>query len=467
MFNGFSPPSENWVKLPTVIINRLSDFSSKSELVCVLYILRHTWGYQNFGGSCRISLDEFENGRKNSNGDRLDSGVGMSKPSIVSGLKSAIDNGYIICLVDNVDKGRITHYYSLRMEGLHPGYTYAIDPNDSDAHPFWHDLPQETLTEAYNRSEGRCAYCDARVPHWHYNHIIPIDSGGTDDVSNIVLSCPVCAISKGNKTPSMWGHHPYFYEGGVKKLYGGGLNFFTGGGKEILHRTYKDNINKDNEIDSYPDDKTSGKPFLITPKIPGEVLPAEVTRRRTRRKPDPLHPAPPPPEGNYDMWFEGLLDQVGLSQYYDGTNKTLPAFGHARRVASQLLKSAQSINGSRGDELKIISSDILPQMKIWMSNIKGFTDIGEEAYIKNLLDFITYMDEKAKASQSVKETRQRDNSEYQLRKIVGELKRDAQLALYKTDGKQYHPNSPEVLDKLRAMLTEKGIKLPDHFDLTI
>lgn len=110
-FQGFVQPKQNWSRLPHQLINSLPLFDSKAEIVVVLYILRHTWGYRD--KRKRITLDEFEHGRKRKDGTRIDKGVGMTKPSVVSGLKSAHKHGFITIETDDSDKGRVKKFYSL------------------------------------------------------------------------------------------------------------------------------------------------------------------------------------------------------------------------------------------------------------------------------------------------------------------------------------------------------------------
>lgn len=56
----------------------------------------------------------------------------------------------------------------------------------------------------YKRQKGKCYYCKAKLDTYHIEHIIPIVRGGTNDPSNIVLSCPPCNLSKGSKLPHEW-----------------------------------------------------------------------------------------------------------------------------------------------------------------------------------------------------------------------------------------------------------------------
>ena len=110
-FLGFDIPRENWSKLPHQLIDALSLKETVSELKVILYILRHTWGYQD--DRKRITMDEFANGRKSREGDKIDNGTGLSAPSIRDGLKRAEAHGFIAVEVDDRDKASVKKYYSL------------------------------------------------------------------------------------------------------------------------------------------------------------------------------------------------------------------------------------------------------------------------------------------------------------------------------------------------------------------
>ena len=114
-FKGFSTPRQNWFKMPHDWIDLCADISSVAEIKVVQYVMRHTWGHQEYGISKRISLDEFMNGRRRKDGSRMDKGTGLSKPSVISGLRSAVEKGLLIEETDDSDKARVKKYYSLRM----------------------------------------------------------------------------------------------------------------------------------------------------------------------------------------------------------------------------------------------------------------------------------------------------------------------------------------------------------------
>jgi hypothetical protein len=112
-FAGFAPPIENWSKLPHQLIDALPFMGSEAEVKVILYILRHTWGFQD--ADKRITLDEFEQGRKGRDGTRIDKGVGMSRKSIIKGLRDAETHGFIKVEVNDNDLARIKKTYSLVM----------------------------------------------------------------------------------------------------------------------------------------------------------------------------------------------------------------------------------------------------------------------------------------------------------------------------------------------------------------
>lgn len=114
-FSGFDTPKQNWFRMPNEWIDICAEISSLAEVKVVQYVMRHTWGHQEYGIRKRISVDEFMNGRWRKNGERMDKGTGLSKPSVITGLRSAVERGLLIEEVDNSDRARVKKYYSLRM----------------------------------------------------------------------------------------------------------------------------------------------------------------------------------------------------------------------------------------------------------------------------------------------------------------------------------------------------------------
>lgn len=123
-FAGFEVPKQNWFKLPNSWTDITADMRSWAEHKIVEYVLRHTWGFQEYGKLKLITLDEFENGRKRADGSRMDKGVGLRRQAIISGLKQAVEDGFLIVDTDDRDKGRVKKYYGLKMVVSSPSQGY-------------------------------------------------------------------------------------------------------------------------------------------------------------------------------------------------------------------------------------------------------------------------------------------------------------------------------------------------------
>jgi hypothetical protein len=115
LFSGFKGPEQNFSNLPHQLIEALPLFETLAEIKIVIYVLRHTWGYHEYDDGKRITLDEFQHGRKKRDGERIDGGIGMVKNSILDGIERAIKHGFLAVETDDSDKARIEKYYSLQM----------------------------------------------------------------------------------------------------------------------------------------------------------------------------------------------------------------------------------------------------------------------------------------------------------------------------------------------------------------
>ena len=59
------------------------------------------------------------------------------------------------------------------------------------------------LLEKFGR---QCAYCGIGKVPFEIDHLVPRSRGGSNRVSNLVLSCHDCNLAKGDKTAAEWGH---------------------------------------------------------------------------------------------------------------------------------------------------------------------------------------------------------------------------------------------------------------------
>jgi 5-methylcytosine-specific restriction endonuclease McrA len=61
---------------------------------------------------------------------------------------------------------------------------------------------QEDILAILELQDGRCAYCRKKLRgKWHVDHIIPRSKNGSNDRSNLQLTCRACNLRKHNKDP--------------------------------------------------------------------------------------------------------------------------------------------------------------------------------------------------------------------------------------------------------------------------
>lgn len=65
-------------------------------------------------------------------------------------------------------------------------------------------ITHETLFLVYTKSQGFCAYCQVGITAQgcSFDHVIPFDRGGDNDIDNIVACCMTCQREKFTKTPT-------------------------------------------------------------------------------------------------------------------------------------------------------------------------------------------------------------------------------------------------------------------------
>jgi len=129
-FSGWGTPHENWCKMPHALIDALPIMETEAEIKVVLYVLRHTWGYQDFIGAKRITMDEFQYGRRRMDGSRIDGGTGLTINSIRDGIKRAIAHGLLQVDENNNDSARQKRYYKLSNQNQPSDEGESLMPND-------------------------------------------------------------------------------------------------------------------------------------------------------------------------------------------------------------------------------------------------------------------------------------------------------------------------------------------------
>jgi len=145
---GFDRPESNYFRMPNTWTDITAEIDNIAELKVVEYILRHTWGYQEYGLKKHITIDEFVNGRRLKDGSRMDKGTGLSERAVYDGLRKAVENSLIEEEMDDSDRGRIKKSYSLRMrENAHAsGELQTLQSGVQTLHPPLQDLHPDPQT---------------------------------------------------------------------------------------------------------------------------------------------------------------------------------------------------------------------------------------------------------------------------------------------------------------------------------
>lgn len=84
----------------------------------------------------------------------------------------------------------------------------------------WKNVSAKVIKDAINAGIEHCPYCRIRLNYQdrrafngaQVDHILPASRGGTNELSNLVVCCRTCNISKGNrlapKTKSILARQP-------------------------------------------------------------------------------------------------------------------------------------------------------------------------------------------------------------------------------------------------------------------
>lgn len=127
-FEGFTVPEKNYFHMPNEWIDICAEIRDISELKVIQYVIRHTWGFREYGICKVISVDEFRQGRRRQDGSRMDKGTGLSEQSVRNGLKKAIDDGYLVFEIDTSDAARTKKSYALKMRTEVETRVQTLDP---------------------------------------------------------------------------------------------------------------------------------------------------------------------------------------------------------------------------------------------------------------------------------------------------------------------------------------------------
>lgn len=64
----------------------------------------------------------------------------------------------------------------------------------------------QEIQDQHKRQKGKCYYChqDVKWGKHHVDHVVPLSRGGSNDISNLVIACASCNLSKSDKLPHEW-----------------------------------------------------------------------------------------------------------------------------------------------------------------------------------------------------------------------------------------------------------------------
>ncbi len=109
----------NFTQIPNVCLDWLLPLLERSEMLCLLYILRRTYGFGR--QSDAISLEQFTRGLTRRDGTQLDRGTGMSRPQVCKSLSVLERAGFIIRTHKKTEDGGLdTTVYRINTEASMP-----------------------------------------------------------------------------------------------------------------------------------------------------------------------------------------------------------------------------------------------------------------------------------------------------------------------------------------------------------
>ena len=166
VFAGFYKPRANFFRLPNDwfdIWAKFRELTSRRRILAPLkvleYIIKWTWGYQNFDQPARITRRDFRYGKLNRGGQRQDRGAGLSSRSVEKALNFLGEVGAIVVMHMESQDGP-SFLPRLRTKDDLDGFLGCTEAeentfsgfNDPEANYFkvpsiWTDLTQEVNSE--------------------------------------------------------------------------------------------------------------------------------------------------------------------------------------------------------------------------------------------------------------------------------------------------------------------------------
>jgi hypothetical protein len=184
-FPGFTGPEENWSRMPHALIEALPIIESLAEIKIVLYVLRHTWGFQEYDRPKHITIDELQHGRKREDGSRYDSGTGLSKPSVIDGVDRAVKHGFLFVEKDDSDKARKERRYRIRMSSDFTSEVKNLDTGGKESIQRTEKDTSERNSKKDSSANDAVASSQSAIPN-----IVPPLSKDTDSLQGHIAATP-------------------------------------------------------------------------------------------------------------------------------------------------------------------------------------------------------------------------------------------------------------------------------------
>jgi 5-methylcytosine-specific restriction endonuclease McrA len=156
-------------------------------------------------GKCKLDLplDEFHTDKR-----RTDGHVSMCKKCraawVASHKVEVAEYNARYYLRNREKRIREIHAYQKRHPEVQIKYRHQYRARKFKA-PGTHTLAD--LLNTFKEQQGLCFYCGlqhASPQEGHFDHVIPLTRGGSDNPDNIVFACRACNWSKHDRTPDEW-----------------------------------------------------------------------------------------------------------------------------------------------------------------------------------------------------------------------------------------------------------------------
>jgi len=132
-FAGFDRPNTNYFPVPFEWTNLSRQIGSAVAILCVEYLMRHTFGWQD---EIRwLTPTEIASGRRKRDGTIYDDGIQYSRDAVASACEWLVGQGILVSRGVRRDAGRESREYALRMREMGNGHNKDRDPGLGDDPP--------------------------------------------------------------------------------------------------------------------------------------------------------------------------------------------------------------------------------------------------------------------------------------------------------------------------------------------